>query len=478
MQHFFFLTFLIWLSQHQKRFTSVTDADVDAVTSDQTPKSTNDATRNWVRIFEEFLKRSNVVLDLMSCTKEELCLALSCCYVGMRTQAGGTYQYNSYKAFRAAISRHVQKLGRNLDIFNDVEFRRSNEAFEGIIKKLRRKGEMNPIAHKDIITNGDYNKIKYLLDHKKDTRCLTEQVWFYVTLHFGIRGCELQCLLRKTDLQFHTDEHGAKYVKLGTDFAQKNHQLEGIATPSGRIQNLDQVHSIEMLISKLNPECDRLLQRPRINYSAKDKCWFTKAPMGKNALGDIMKGISDDAKTSKKCTNHCLQAFTVSRLNAQNVPERHIMTVTGHGNAQSLTSYCRPTDDQERQMAAVLDTTMTCTTSSATTPSPASSATVPVSPNKELGMEIVDLLQGIPDEVFDTESFLPPPPVTQALLPIPSIFDTIDSILSNAMQSELIGLETPPVSSAPSSTRAGNHIVNVGAGNNFAGALFHFHGSK
>ena len=109
-----------------KRFASVTDAYVDAVISDRTPKSTNDATRNWVRVFEEFLKRSYVVLDLMSCTKEELCLALSSCYVYTRTQAGGTYQYNSYKAFRAAINHHLQKLGRNFDIFNDVEFRRSN----------------------------------------------------------------------------------------------------------------------------------------------------------------------------------------------------------------------------------------------------------------------------------------------------------------------------------------------------------------
>ena len=80
--------------------------------------------------------------------------------------------------------------------------------------------EMNPIAHKDIITDGDNNQIKYLFDHKKDARCLTQQVWFYVTLHFGIHGRELQCLLRKTD------EHGAKYVKLGTDFAPKNTSQE------------------------------------------------------------------------------------------------------------------------------------------------------------------------------------------------------------------------------------------------------------
>ena len=53
-----------------KQFASVTDADVDAVISDRTPKSFKDATKNWVRIFEEFLKRSDVVLNLMSCMEE------------------------------------------------------------------------------------------------------------------------------------------------------------------------------------------------------------------------------------------------------------------------------------------------------------------------------------------------------------------------------------------------------------------------
>ena len=109
----------------------------------------------------------------MSCTKEELCSGLSRSYVGMRTQTGGIYQYNSYKAFCTAINRHLQKLGRNFDVFNDVEFRRSNEAFKGLIKTLRRKGEINPIAHKDVIVDGDYNRIKYSFDHKKSTRAVS-----------------------------------------------------------------------------------------------------------------------------------------------------------------------------------------------------------------------------------------------------------------------------------------------------------------
>ena len=75
---------------------------------------------------------------------------------------------------------------------------------------------------------------------------------------------------------------------LGTDFAQKNHQLGAIAAPASRIQNASQVFSVRRMISHLHPECDRLFQRPKLSYSPREKYWYTKAPIGKNMLGDIM----------------------------------------------------------------------------------------------------------------------------------------------------------------------------------------------
>eukprot|EP00117_Sycon_ciliatum_P022438 scpid99806/ scgid19360/ len=226
-----------------KRVATVTDADVERIIAERTPKSTKDSTKNWVAVLDTFMKKANMVLDLKTWTKDDLCHLLCLCYVGMRTQKGENYQYSSYKGFPAAIQRHLNDLGRKFDIFNGMEFRRSNDTFDGMIKKLKREGGMNPIAHKDIITDTDMYKITYLFDTKKDAKCLIQQVWSYVTMHFGIRGRELQCNMRKQDLLILKDSNGQEYIQLATDFAQKNHQLDTIATPAGRIQKDTQVLS-------------------------------------------------------------------------------------------------------------------------------------------------------------------------------------------------------------------------------------------
>ena len=184
-----------------KRFAFVTDADVDSVIAGRTPKSTKDSTKIWVSVLQTFMKKSSLTLDLKTCSKDDLCHVLCECYVGMRPHKGDTYQYNSYKGFRSGVQRHLNDLGRDFNIYKDSEFRRANDTFDGM-KKLKMECEMSPIAHKDIIMESDMNKINFLFNTKKDAKCLVQQVWFYVTLHFGIRGRELQSIMRKADLVF------------------------------------------------------------------------------------------------------------------------------------------------------------------------------------------------------------------------------------------------------------------------------------
>ena len=196
-------------------------------------------------------------------------MTLSRCHVGMQTQAGGTYNFNSYKAFCTAINRHLQKLGRNFDILMMLNFAAQMKHLKDYLKSCTGRVRRILLPMKTSSLMATTTKSNTYFFHKKDAHCLTQQVWFYVTLHFGIRGRELQCLLRKTDLQILTDEHGAKYVKLGTDFAPKT-------SPARRNCNSfwkdsKRGPSPDILISKLIPESDRIFQRPRINYSAKDK---------------------------------------------------------------------------------------------------------------------------------------------------------------------------------------------------------------
>ena len=46
-------------------------------------------------------------------------------------------------------------------------------------------------------------------------------VWYTMTMHFGLRGHEVQVQLKKSDLEFKEDDSG-EFVVLSTDFASKN----------------------------------------------------------------------------------------------------------------------------------------------------------------------------------------------------------------------------------------------------------------
>ena len=54
----------------------------------------------------------------------------------------------------------------------------------------------------------------------------------------------------------------------------------------------DGYSALELLLSKLNPECEALFQYPKRNWRPADKVWYENRPLGKNKLSAMMKNIS------------------------------------------------------------------------------------------------------------------------------------------------------------------------------------------
>ena len=61
--------------------------------------------------------------------------------------------------------------------------------------------------------------------------------------------------------------------------------------------------------------------------------WYENSPLGVNKLGDMMKIISKGANLSQVYTNHSVRASAITVLSDANVPDRHIMFVSGHSIA-------------------------------------------------------------------------------------------------------------------------------------------------
>jgi hypothetical protein len=109
----------------------------------------------------------------------------------------------------------------------------------------------------------------------------------------------------------------------------------------------DAFASLKLYVSKLNPKCTAFFQHPRSNVALHDAVWYENRPLGVNKLGEIMKSISIGAELSKVYTNHSVRASAITLLSSTNIPDRHIMLVSGHSNEQSIAHYSsRPTPSQ------------------------------------------------------------------------------------------------------------------------------------
>ena len=250
------------------RFLVKTDEDVLHLLENAVPQNTRKSTDMWVGILASFCSERKIDFDLSTCSAQELNDVLCKFYPGLRTKKGELYKKSSYFAARAAVHRKVQELGRPFNLFKSVEFSQSHRVLDATLKVKKLDGEELSVRHKASLTQEDLSRLEaYFSDvlQANDPIKLTEFVWYVITLHFGLRAREIQVQLRKSDLEFRSDDSGDYFV-LNKDFASKNCQggTKGREFETiGRVQNAHQVKALRLFLSKLNPGVERLFQRAR-----------------------------------------------------------------------------------------------------------------------------------------------------------------------------------------------------------------------
>ncbi|XP_031566888.1 uncharacterized protein LOC116301864 [Actinia tenebrosa] len=101
-------------------------------------------------------------------------------------------------------------------------------------------------------------------------------------------------------------------------------------------------------------------QRPVPIFTPEDPVWYENKPLGVNKLGDMMKSISIGAGLSKVYTNHSVRATAITMWSNAGIPTRHIMSISGHTNEQSILSYNRrPSVQQLKTCSDVISSALT-----------------------------------------------------------------------------------------------------------------------
>ena len=334
-------------STKPKRFASFDEEEFSKILGNKDADNTKRSTKQGINIFNEYLSEKNIDIDLETVDTTTLAAILSKFYVELRKSDGSHYKTSSMNALKAGINRHLKSVRSDIiDIARDREFTKANIAFKAALVELKKLGK-GDIVHHDEIEHEDIIKLyNYFNQQIRTPAGLCEKVWFELSLYFCRRGRENLRTMTKDHFQARVDASQREYVTQNIDELTKktrednqSSRVDGArmyATPGD--PNCP-VASFKTYLSKLNDECDCLFQTPKQTRPTGPGPWYTKTPMGKNTLGNMMKSLSHRAKLSKNYTNHCIRTTSIRILDKEGFNDREICQVSGHNNQSSLASY-------------------------------------------------------------------------------------------------------------------------------------------
>ena len=344
----------------------ITEAEMLAMEEGARNDSTSKSTRLAAARFEKWCEKRSKPLNWLTSTAADLNDWLRSFYAELKNAGTGkALSPSSLVGIRAGIQRKLKQapISRNLNILTGEEFMSANVMLEARCKGYVQEGNALP-QHKTPIEDADKVKLEAYFAERyvRDPVALSQKIWYDLCYYFGRRGRENWCELTKDSFQVGHNAEGEAYLALAKTERSKNHQ-GGAKRADQHYVNAkiygDLPSDYQFYLSKLNPACDRLFQKPSKNakYPVPFSCqvWFTNSPMGKNTLGEMMATISRTAGLSRKYTNHCVRATTVTDLVQADVPSEQVITLTGHKNTSSLKHYVGDTSEaQKRKMSETL----------------------------------------------------------------------------------------------------------------------------
>ena len=164
-------------------------------------------------------------LDTTTVSARELADKLRKFYGEAKPKGGDVYNKSTLKNIRVAINRHMQDLGRNIDIIRNVEFRSANHVLDGMLKQMTKDDMFRPKEHKPMLDLEDIVKITtYFHSVKWSPVILRQCVWYYLSFHFVSRGFDFLPQLKLDSLIFQEDDKGNEYVTLSPESGLKGEE--------------------------------------------------------------------------------------------------------------------------------------------------------------------------------------------------------------------------------------------------------------
>ena len=282
-------------------------------------------------------------------------------YAEARTQKGEPYSKSTLLGFRHAIERYLNAppYNKGLQVASDPRFMRSNQMLDAQLINLRRNGKEN-VTHKPAIEEGHLKQLQTSgVFSLSSPLSLLRNAWYHIVLFFCRRGSEGQRGLTTNSFKFATDAARRKFVTMAHDEASKTIQVVSMTLPVTR----KKLGCTNQPKATMATRClSSFLKR-----STRSAVRFSSIRSQMLDLKNMMKKISKVAGFSTINTNHSIRVTAITLWSNAGVPDRHIMSMSGHRNEQSLAHYnSRPLISRLQNCSDVLSRALAVTGASYT----------------------------------------------------------------------------------------------------------------
>ena len=354
----FILSFTL-IRLKMERFQALNESEINNILEKKDSKHTKYMKNLAAKLFNDFTSFNN-----MSVSLESLPDILSKFYPSIRQKNGSKYKKGSLITIRHCLNRHLkERFGENLDILNNTQFNHANKIFQAFLSDLKANG-LGATEHYSQISQHDLKSIPEKLMSSISPERLQLLIFFYLHLYLCKRGAENVADQKKTDFSIFSDDSAHEFIKQSRDEKNKNHsEFDNEESIGGRIfatkSKLCPVINFKLLLSKLNPKCPYLWQKPKLvsNFDV-NPIWFENRKLGHNSISKFMKRISEICELSRIYTNHCLRVTSVSVLGENGYSDIDIQSVSGHKSLNSLGVYKRTSELTKKQMSNSISNTL------------------------------------------------------------------------------------------------------------------------
>ena len=330
-------------------------AEMNRIENEVKVQTTDQQTKSYSRKFKIFLSSNGKPDNIETMPENVLASYLRFFYSKLKREDGLYYSSSTLVCIRAAIHRFLTQapVNRNIDILNGAMFKAANNMLRAMVGHFLKSGQKRSEQTSEI-EQEDLDLLSDYFDRKTPDR-LQKEVWFNTEYYFGMRGRENMRNLSLSTFVLGCDIHNQTYLKINENLLSKNVKASLSAT------EFTDVKEAKMYEDKTSPnKCPVvafLLYKRKLEENDIQTMWpkpvnderlirkgqwyYKKAVIGKNPLGGMMRTISDDAKLSRRYTNHSIRATVINQLRDKGFRKEQICKITGHKNPRSLESYFR-----------------------------------------------------------------------------------------------------------------------------------------